>query len=739
VIIGDKDSHKRKLTLYTNHSDPRTKNIPPLGRPRNRAAVFASRLDDCHSAAKRACSAMVSLRCCLFLVFGAPLLSHATNPQHALWQNYQDLAAGKCQSTSLTEDGVLAAAPATTRLAELQAEEAWSVLARPDGGILVGTAPEGELLEVSPDGGVKQLAKFNESHLYALARGARGEIFVGTSPDGKVYRMGADDKPEVYFDPKEKYIWALAVGPDGMLYVGTGTRGRIYRVTAKGQGELWYGSNETHIRALAFDKAGALLAGSADSGYLYRITGKDTAVVLAGTGREEVNQIVVRADGTIDFTANGTAKDASTASDPLKKASGSSSDSAGKEDGNSALYRISAELSPEVLWSTKDTILSLAMSESAGDALLGTGSEGYVYAVSPHGEATRLCKVDSDSITAMTVSGSDIVLATSNPGRLFRISHEKSQPGIYETNVIDSESFARWGEVTLGASDPGAVKILTRSGNTARPDKTWYPWLEATAGQPQSMPARYLQVQLQIGAGTVDKIDACFLPKNQPPHLETVKIFPVGIGYTPAPSSPLSPSPQSAAQILSGGDVPDPPSPMRYQEESGHGLRTMIWKASDPNGDDLTYDVLWRKEGETAWHELAKNVSENLLTWDTSSWAEGRYELKVVASDAGANAPGEGLSDEMISREMIVSNTPPAIQITSQKGDAVEFSVRDELSGLQSVTVSTDGQSYHPLTPVDGILDSGSEHFLAHITPGQTLFIRAEDGSGNVAGAQTGK
>jgi hypothetical protein len=696
---------------------------------------------------------MVSFRC-LALIFGAPVLVHATKPQHAVWQNYHDLAEGKCWSTSLTEDGVLAAAPATARLADLGEEEAWSVLALPDGKILVGTAPEGKLLEVmaagthSPGGdthwreeppAIGVLAKFNESHLYALARGSHGEIFVGTSPDGKVYRIVGNGKPEVYFDPQEKYIWALAVGPDGALYVGTGTKGKIYRVTAKGEGGLWYASNETHIRALAFEKSGALLAGSAESGYLYRITKRDEAVVLAGTGREEVNQISVRADGTIDFTADGTAKDSSATSDPVKKAGESSSESAAKDEGNSALYRISAALSPETLWWTKETILSMAMYEKEDEVLLGTAKEGYIYEVSPHGDATQLCKIDSDSITAMAVAGSDVVLATSNPGRLFRIGHEKSQPGIYETNVIDSESLARWGAVTLGASEPGAVKIFTRSGNTARPDKTWYPWLEATGGQAQSVAARYLQVQLQIGGGTVDKIDACFLPQNQPPHIETVKIFPVGIGYTAAPASSLDASPQSAAQILSGSDTPDSPAPMRYQMEKGHGLRTMIWKASDPNGDELTYTVTWRKQGTSKWNDLAKVVGENLLTWDTSSWAEGRYELKVVASDAEANAPGEGLSDEMMSREMVVSNTPPVIEITTQKGDTVEFAVKDELSGLQSVTVSTDGQSYHPLAPVDGILDSGSERFIAHITPGQTLFIRAEDGGGNVAGAQTGK
>jgi hypothetical protein len=673
----------------------------------------------------------------LGLAFAFPLLAQATKPQHAIWQNYDDLAAGKCRSVSLTEDGILAAAPATTNLANLDVDEAWSIVTQPDGAILVGTAPEGKLLQVSKDGTVKLLTRFDESHLYAMALGSHGEIYVGTSPDGKVYQVSPAGKAEVYFEPKEKYIWALATAADGTLYVGTGTTGKIYRVTSRGKGELWYASNETHIRSLAVEKGGSLLAGSADSGYLFRITAKDQAVVLAGTGREEVNQIRVRPDGTIYFTATGTAKESSALGAPEKKAVDSAPGSDKNSGSVSALYRIDSSLYPEVIWSTKDTILSLAWDERDGTALAGTGTDGYTYKILPHGEATRLCKIDSDSVTAMTNVGDDIILATSNPGRLFRMSHEKSQPGVYETNVINSDSFARWGEITLDTSDAASVKILTRSGNTVPPDKTWYPWVEAPNGQAQSPPARYLQVQLQIDSGTVDRIDACYLPKNQPPHIDTVKILPVGTGYTPAPTSPLPPLPHSAKQLASGEDLSDPPTPMRYQAVNAHGLRTVTWTASDPNGDDLTYAVSWRKRGETAWHELAKNLTEPLLTWDTSSWKDGKYELKIQASDAGANAPGEGLTDEQVSREMIVDNTPPSIQITSQKSNAVEFSVTDALSGLRSVTTSTDGKNYAPIVPVDGILDSGSERFIAKITPGQTLFIRAEDGSGNVAGAQT--
>jgi hypothetical protein len=681
---------------------------------------------------------MVVLRSLGFLL-ALPLLAHATKPQHVLWQNYTDLAAGKCRSVSLTEDGVLAAAPVTATLAELGAEEAWSVLAEDKGAILVGTAPEGKLLEVSADGTVKTLVKFDESHLYAMALGPHGEIYVGTSPDGKVYQVSADGKAEVYFDPKEKYIWALAAAPDGALYVGTGTKGKIYRVTAKGQGELWYASNEIHIRSLALEKSGALLAGSAESGFLYRITGKDQAIVLAGTGREEVNQIRVRPDGTIYFTATGTAKETS-ALDVAKKAVTDSNAPAPKPDTSvSGLYRLDASLYPEVVWPTKDTILSFAWDDRNNEALAGTSTDGYTYAISPHGEATRLCKIDSDSVTAMTTSGGDTILATSNPGRLFRISHALSNPGIYETDVIDSESFARWGAIRLDASDPASVKIQTRSGNTSKPDKTWYPWLEAKDGRSQSAAARYLQVQLQIGAGTVDKIDACYLAKNQPPHIDTLKILPVGIGFTPTLAAPLPPLPHSATQLASGDDLSDPPPGTRWLATSGHGLRTIVWKASDPNNDDLTYAVYWQKRGETGWHELAKNMTETVLTWDTTSWSDGAYELKVVASDAAANAPGEGLTDEQVSRDMIVDNTPPVIHLTSQKGDTVEFAVTDELGSLQSVTVSTDGKNYASIAPVDGILDSGSEQFVAKITPGQILFIRAQDDSGNVAGAQTGK
>jgi hypothetical protein len=699
--------------------------------------------------------------CCLGLFALLPFSAHATSPQHAIFETYAELAAGKCRSVSLTDDGVLAAGPAVGNLADLGVAEAWSVLAQPDGSLWVGTAPDGLLLRVSADGVVKQLAKFDETHLYALAPAPNGGAYVGTSPDGKIYTVSPAGKTEVYFEPKEKYIWALLAAPDGTLYAGTGTKGKIYRITGPGRGEVWYASNETHIRALALDAEGRLLAGSSNLGYLYRITGKDEAVVLADTGKEEVNQIRVTRDGVIYFSATGTAKAApATSSDADAKASnpgdgtlqlrdllmtdgmrGGGGDFAPPKTGGgaSALYRLDASLFPQVLWETSETILSLVWNEADQAALVGTGNDGYTYSVTPHGDATRLAKIESDSVTALALTGGDAILAASNPGRLFRLSHATSQPGIYESDVIDSNGFARWGSVTLGASDPGSVKILTRSGNTAKPDKTWYPWEETGGVSSQSPPARFEQVQLQISAGTVDKIDAVYLPRNLPPHIDLVRVLPVGTGYTLLQSPVPPPTPRIAEQLLAAPDRGDDYQPQtRWQPVSGHGLRTVTWKASDPNNDTLTYAVSWRKRGETGWHVLAKDLKETVLSWDTSAWADGRYELKVEACDATDNPPGEGLTDVAISRELVIDNAPPVIQIVSQKSDAVEFTVEDDLSGLASVTISTNGKDYKSLPPVDGILDAGMKRFIAKIAPGQTLFIRAEDGSGNIAGAQAG-
>ena len=90
------------------------------------------------------------------------------------------------------------------------------------------------------------------------------------------------------------------------------------------------------------------------------------------------------------------------------------------------------------------------------------------------------------------------------------------------------------------------------------------------------------------------------------------------------------------------------------------GLLTFVWRAEDDNRDDLVYDVLYRREGETTWRMLKDDLTEAILVWDTTSVPNGRYMLRVMASDAPSNAPSTALTGSLESTTFDIDNTPPS-------------------------------------------------------------------------------
>ncbi len=691
----------------------------------------------------------------------------AVTPQHVVLDTYSDFASGRNVSTSLNERGILSPAPQVDKVGDVDAGQIWSVLPERDGKFLIGTSPDGKLFRMDDSGKSVLVTKFSESHIYATARNPAGDVFVATSPQGKIFKIVPNGKPVVYFEPNEEYIWALLFDKNGVLYAATGTKGRIYRITGEGKGEIYYSSDETHIRSLAFDKEGRLLAGSADSGYLYRITRQGEGVVLNNSGRQEVNQIVVAPDGTIFFSAVGTAKSSGTSG--MTKTSATSALAglrallavAGESDGSgsgksggssntpgngskgknvpvvSQLFRLDASLFAAEIWHSSETILTLAY--RGGNVYAGTGGDGYLYSITPRGEVTRLLKVEGETVSAMALLGEErFVLATSNPSKLFLAGGSRhGMVGVYESDVIDSGSFARWGSVNLKSQ--GRVEILSRSGNTPKPDKSWYEWTLLKDDHVQSVPARYLQVQLRLQDASVDRVDAVYLPVNSPPHISRVEVLEPGVGYLAIVPAPPQPQAKTAEQLLANVGKPDSETgmaslPVRFQPNLQRGLRTVVWKATDPDGDALTYTIYQSRDLKGPWRLLAKDYKDSVLSWDSSGWADGNYYIKIVASDAGDNAPKDALTDEMVSRMITVDNSPPEIVRLASLDGKVRFRVTDAASLLVSVEVSTNGKDFHSVVPVDGIIDSRSEEFEVPLNGSEVLFIRAEDEFGNVKG-----
>ena len=92
-----------------------------------------------------------------------------------------------------------------------------------------------------------------------------------------------------------------------------------------------------------------------------------------------------------------------------------------------------------------------------------------------------------------------MLFATSNPGKVLRLSAARADKGTYTSDVRDAQSVATWGAIKWQGQAPAGttLEIATRSGNTRTPDETWSDWSTAyaeSAGSPIVSPrARYLQ------------------------------------------------------------------------------------------------------------------------------------------------------------------------------------------------------------------------------------------------------
>ena len=122
--------------------------------------------------------------------------------------------------------------------------------------------------------------------------------------------------------------------------------------------------------------------------------------------------------------------------------------------------------------------------------------------------------------------------------------------------------------------------------------------------------------------------------------------------------------------------------------------------------------------------------------------ADGRYEVKVVASDAAANVPGKGLTASRVSDPVLVDNTPPVIGDikTEQRGADVKVSFRvvDQTGVVSAGEYSVDSsRDWQAILPSDNIWDGPeetAEFTIAGLTPGRhQVTIRATDSSGNQA------
>jgi len=90
---------------------------------------------------------------------------------------------------------------------------------------------------------------------------------------------------------------------------------------------------------------------------------------------------------------------------------------------------------------------------------------------------------------------------------------------------------------------------------------------------------------------------------------------------------------------------------------------TIEWEGSDPDGDPLTYNVMYSPDNGASWIPLATNITENCYIWNTSYVQSGNnYLIKVIGND-GVNT-GEDVSNStftIVTHDIAISGISPSI------------------------------------------------------------------------------
>jgi hypothetical protein len=730
----------------------------------------------------------------LMAALAVPLLAVETS----FWQvgSFEDFLQGTMTNVALGSEGELKISPEIKAVFSPDENLALSLAADRNHNVYVGTGHQGKVFKVDPQQKGSVFFKAQEPDVFALAVGPDGALYVGTSPEGKIYRVTSDGKSSAFYDPKTKYIWALAFDTDGRLYAGTGDQGKIFRIDPNGKGSLFYDAKQTHIMCLAYEKAGNLLAGSVPNGLIYRITPQGKAFVIYQASLPEVHALALDSQGDIYAATLGGAGgkgspdllipagpaptgassvttvtvEASTDDAPEESAKAQNPPSAASTppsfnrpsapsvilpvtkmpQGKGALIEIHPDASVETVWSSNnETIFGLAVRNN--QVLFSTDAKGRIFNLTPSREGsnlTLLAQTKEALATRLLLEGGDLYAATASVAKLFRLGANPGAEGTFESQVKDTKFVSHWGTVVWRGETPAGtgIQFFTRSGNTDRPDATWSDWdgpLSDPNGSPIKSPAaRFIQWKAVLhGSGSatpaLDDVTLSYLNQNLAPEIRSFSISTAGERASPTGGSAnATPFSGGIVNVTSSTSFSSSAPPKSQPEKVPV---TLNWQADDPNGDTLIYSLYLKAADEEEWHLLKNRLAQTSFTLDPASFADGRYQAKLIASDEEANPPGIARQAEMVSAPFWIDNTPPEVTVLKSEtrggGIQVQFQAEDSVSPLHSAEFSIDGQEWEDVYSDDGVVDSRRESFTVKagkLAPGEhVVSLRAFDSAGN--------
>ncbi|MEO8845257.1 MAG: hypothetical protein ABI591_02040 [Kofleriaceae bacterium] len=694
----------------------------------------------------------------LRLISGALVLGLFALPANAVvtatWtvETYAQFDAGDATNAFVTSTGEVRPGWDTKRTA-LEGDAVWSSLHLADGSVLLGSDVGGAIYRAQGDAVKKLVTVPGAIAIVALTQTADGSVWAGAMPGNKLWKIDvASGKTSAGPQLKDvETIWSLA-SAGNTVYAGTGPSGKVFSIS-NGNAKEIFDTDDKRVTAITTTNDGAVWFGTSERALVFRFDPKDGKTrAMADFAGNEVTAMAPYRDGVV-VAANdlaesppaagktataleaaekpNAAKGQATKLPELGSKPGADKDPSpvsdlgrkGAKKGKGALFKIASDGRLDQLHALTATYFTSVVVGPDGAVYAGAADKGRIYMVDADQAVATAYDVDERAVSQLWLDHGLLGFATDDAAAMYRSTGRAGQAK-YMSDVMDAKAVARFGKLTWNAS--GKVVIQTRSGNTAKPGVGWSEWAApsqiakqgggADGGKIASPPGRYLQFRasLEDDHASVRRVTSYYAPQNTATMVQeiTVEI---------ATKETLPTLKDSAAK---------PRSP----------LLRVKWKIDNTDGDDTTYTLEARRDGEANWRPVGTGKTPLTVTtwdWNTETYPDGWYKVRVTSSDAAANSPDRALTSVATSTMFAIDNTRPVIDNLAINYPKASARAHDNLGTIAEMAFSVDDGPWQLGSTADGLFDDQTEDLRADIPLGltrgtHTLAVRVADSSGNV-------
>ena len=712
---------------------------------------------------------------------------------------FRDVPSRNLKGLATRSDGRLVAGPTLHEIAApAPADLLWTLEPTPNPAQwLLGTGPDGRIVEVTLDPAVRtyttrDLAKLDDPQVFALKHLPDGTLLAGTSPRG-AFHLLRDGKPvsrvalpvDSIFDI---LVLPAAAGTPPTALVATGNPGRIYRIDlAKFAGvgvladkitdatqladrgiTLFGEIRDRNVRRLALLPDGRIAAGSAPRGNIYTFPAAGGAPLILQENRDaEVTDLLPQPNGDLYAALVFTSTTNETRITPPVSAAKPAELPAPVQPerfaGRSTVVWFPAGGFPETLVSRNNTAI-YRLARRADTLLIAGGEMGELlgYDLKARLSLTFSGSVSSqlNAIAPLAGQGDRFLLLRNNAPGLAVLDFSADGPREAETRRLDLGTPSLVGALRfnrLRNLAPANLAPEIRFSHGSDDLEGWSPWSPLTLGadggwRGDNLRARHVKLRLRLigtsGSGAsadaleIDRASLFGLPQNRRPQLQDFRVLTPNFGVIPAAEQP-PPAVASLSQLVAAPKEEDRRRTnfLNSQVVLMPGAQVILWTLADADGDQLLATFSIRRDGDTEWIDLVRNVRESFAQFDTRHLPDGTYFTRLVVREAAPRPEADRLTHTFETDDLIVDRTAPEILEAAARrtADSVVITVRgrDRLSLLEGIEVVFNNHVRESLEqPADGIRDGREETFtldvpLARVSNASSLEVTLYDTAGN--------